>query len=449
MSTHAAGGDWYDVTVLDDTTIGITVGDVVGHGARAAAVMAQLRAVLSASLMETRSPVHALQVLSRFAQQVDGARCSTAICLVLDTGSGTVRWARAGHVPPLILLSDGSTRFLTDARGAILGLRATPPITEGTATLAAGDAVMLYTDGLVERRGENLDEGLDRLAGALAPHIRTPVGQLLAPVLDAALDRAGHPDDVAVVVARLQPAPLDRTRPAVPTGLSAVRREIDAWAALAALPDDQLGDLQLALGEALSNSVEHAYADGRGAGRTAIMRYRVAMRPDGGVQVETDDDGTWRPPPADPGYRGFGLRTISALTEDLRIDHASPGTRTRFVVPVPAVALPAPDGAPLPARPRPWTRPAGLEITTHDGVTVLRLTGEFDAATTSDIRARLLDAVAAAAGPVEIDTGDVTFLASAGVALLIDAMGTAEQARLRAADDGPAARILHLTGLLP
>ncbi|HEX8519538.1 MAG TPA: SpoIIE family protein phosphatase, partial [Pseudonocardia sp.] len=199
--THtAAGGDWFDVRALDEDHVAIAVGDVVGQGASAAAIMGQLRSALTAYLLESCAPGHAIAWLSRFARAVEGARGSTAVCLVLHTGTGELRWARAGHLPPLVLDPSGAPVFLDDAHGPVLGLDADLPITEGRFRLTPGSTVVLYTDGLVERRTEVVDDGLDRLAAAArpdrAPHLLIP--HLIEHTLDG-----NHPaDDVAIVAAR-------------------------------------------------------------------------------------------------------------------------------------------------------------------------------------------------------------------------------------------------------
>ncbi|MGQ0573194.1 MAG: SpoIIE family protein phosphatase [Pseudonocardia sp.] len=329
--THtAAGGDWYDVTVLDDEHVAIAVGDVVGQGTRAAAVMGQLRSALSAYLLEGRSPAQALTWLSRFARNVDGARASTAICLVLHTATGELCWARAGHLPPLVVDQDSGARFLDDAHGTVLGVTGAAGFTEGRATLAPGQTVVLYTDGLVERRGEVLDDGLDRIVAAarvdLAP------ARLLPDLLHHALGADEPADDVAVVAARLLPGPLECRLPAQPVRLRELRRAVARWAAAAGLPGEQVDDLQLALGEAAANAVEHAYR-GRAPGE---FRYRLDVDGSGDVRVEIGDEGTWQPL-AEPGYRGRGLAVISELARDVDIvrGDAAAGTVVTFTVPAP------------------------------------------------------------------------------------------------------------------
>jgi PAS domain S-box-containing protein len=326
----AAGGDWFDVTVLDDDHVAIAVGDVVGQGSRAAAVMGQLRSALAAYLLEGRSPAHAITWLSRFARDIEGARGSTAVCLVLHTGTGALSWARAGHLPPLVLDPAGGARFLDDAHGPVLGLAADLPITEGRTRLEPGCTVLLYTDGLVERRTEDVDDGLDRLAEACRTD-RTP-GPLIQQVLDRTLDGDRPADDVALVAARLLPGPLTERLPARPDRLRPLRRAISRWSAAAGLPEEQTDDLQLAVVELVSNAVEHAYRDGE----PGEVGYRLDRTASGAVHIEITDDGLWRPP-TEPGYRGRGLLLVDELSTDLLVHHGPDGrgTTVRTTVPVP------------------------------------------------------------------------------------------------------------------
>ncbi|MBW0115391.1 SpoIIE family protein phosphatase [Pseudonocardia abyssalis] len=432
------GGDWYDVLPLDDHHVAIVVGDVVGQGPTAAAVMGQLRSALSAYLLQNHAPAEALTWLNRWSFRVPGARASTAICVVLDTRTGDVRWARAGHPPPLVLGPDGGFEFLEDAHGAVLGVTGAPPFTEGSTTLAPGSTVILYTDGLVERRGEIVDDGVARLAAAAARYCTSPVEKLVPAVLDAALDRAGPADDVALIVARLRPPALAGRGPARPDQLAVVRRDVAAWVTAAALSKDTGDDLQLALGEALANAVEHAYRD-RAPGE---YHYRLDQRPDGAVQVEVSDHGSWRPPPADPGYRGRGLLVIDRLAGGAVIERSDEGTRVTFTVLPVDEPDPAPAAAPAGPAPPAW---AGLRV--HDGPR-LELAGELDVATVPGLRDRVLEAIHGAGSPVVVDATAVTHLASAGIGLLLEIAALAPRGvRVVVTGGGPVARVLALTDL--
>jgi PAS domain S-box-containing protein len=211
---NQAGGDWYDVISLSETKVGIVVGDVVGHGAPAAAIMGHLRSALSAYLLEGHQPAQALRLLSRAAARVDGALASTAVCLVLDTATGQLCWSAAGHPPPLLLDPNNASQpaqFLTGARGGVLGAGAgggfTVAHTDAWLRLPPGASVLLYTDGLVERRDQDLNEGLRRLARAVAANRHAPPEELLRAALAGALSGGRPEDDVALVVARLEPVP--------------------------------------------------------------------------------------------------------------------------------------------------------------------------------------------------------------------------------------------------
>jgi PAS domain S-box-containing protein len=116
-----AGGDWYDVIELDEHRVAIAVGDVVGQGAAAAAVMGQLRSALAAALLQGHAPAAARELRDRFAARVPGARASTAACVTLDWAAGRVCWARAGHPPPLLADTDGVRLLDGDGHGPVLG----------------------------------------------------------------------------------------------------------------------------------------------------------------------------------------------------------------------------------------------------------------------------------------------------------------------------------------
>ncbi|MBY8850873.1 SpoIIE family protein phosphatase, partial [Saccharothrix sp. MB29] len=231
-STHAQiGGDWYDVLEVDGNTVVLCVGDVVGKGPAAAAVMGQLRSALAGYLLEGRSPAAALQRLDVFARRVDGALGSTCACLALDLGTGALRWATAGHPPPLVVDAVGA-RFLSGGEGPVLGTPGHPRYPEHDADLPEGATVVLYTDGLVERRGFSIDEGLHRLL-AVVRDSRAAAPDALTDAVVALLDD-GQDDDVAVVVARHLPRPLRGSLPAEPPSLAIMRRRVDAWATTAA-----------------------------------------------------------------------------------------------------------------------------------------------------------------------------------------------------------------------
>lgn len=441
-----AGGDWYDVLPLDDGRVAIAVGDVVGQGTRAAAVMGQLRSALSAYLLEGHDPVRALSHLDRFAHRVPGAAGSTVTCLVLDPVAGALTWARAGHPPPLVLGPDGP-RLLEDATGTVLGVRGRPPYVAGTARLAPGDSIVLYTDGLVERRGEVVDDGLERLCAAGETAHLLPPAALAEALLAAGLDE-GPTDDVALIVARLTPGPLLLDLPADGGELRGLRRAVARWTAEIGLDPDESYDLQLALGEAAANSAEHAYRGATGPGRM-----QIGLARDGAtrIAVTVRDSGSWRPPPSDPGHRGRGLDLIGEIGDDVALDHGVDGTEIRFTVP--AVPRP-PDVTAVPVVP--YAVPAGvgptrLRIRRTAAAERIAVAGDLDPTGAASVGPALL-AAARADGPVlVVDLRATTYLSSAGIALLAEVADVATRARralrLDVATAGAVGRAVALAGL--
>jgi PAS domain S-box-containing protein len=318
----AVGGDWYDVVTLDDERVAIAVGDIVGRGINAAAVMGQLRSALSAVARTTESAVEAVARLDRFAHDVEGARATTLLYGIVDAAAGTLRYTSAGHPPALLVRADGAANFLEGGRGWPLAVappeRSRP---EAITTIAPGDTILLYTDGLVERRSERIEDGLARLARAAAQRAALPVEQMCDELLDALLPD-GQADDVALVALRLAAAaaPSFTCRiPALPRSLSHVRHELRTWLDAQPLSQPVREDMLLAVGEACSNAIEHAYT---GANRDTVVV--EALRTAEELVFTVRDYGAWRPLVPNPA-RNRGLRLINEVTDDVKIATAREG----------------------------------------------------------------------------------------------------------------------------
>lgn len=198
-------GDWYDlVDLVGGDRIGVSVGDVVGHGLAAAGVMGQLRSALSAASRVAESPAQALDVLGRYAHVVDGAESATAVTTFIDFDRRTITYSSAGHPPPVLVHPDGRVEFLDRATDPPLDARPDPvPRPQADTTFTTGATLVLYTDGLIERRREDIDIGLTRLADSLARHRAADPERLADAVLLELLPPGGATDDTALIVVRL------------------------------------------------------------------------------------------------------------------------------------------------------------------------------------------------------------------------------------------------------
>ncbi|MBR7834821.1 SpoIIE family protein phosphatase [Actinospica durhamensis] len=197
-------GDWYDVVDLPDGRFAAAVGDVVGHGLEAASVMGMLRSALSAAIRTLERPAQALEVLGLYARSVEEALNTTVVNTMIDPRSQLIIYSSAGHPPPILLHPDGSCDLLDMATDPPLGARPDHvPRPQAGPHYTPGDTLVLYTDGLIERRGEDIDEGLARLTGALGRYTAHDPQDLADALLgDLGVD-GGSRDDIALIVIRL------------------------------------------------------------------------------------------------------------------------------------------------------------------------------------------------------------------------------------------------------
>ena len=207
---HQVGGDWYDAFVLPDGGTALVIGDVTGHDLGAAAAMGSLRSMLRALAFEhPASPAEAVQRLDRAAAGLGSPPLTTLVCAVVDppdpaggAGGRTVRWTSAGHLPPLLLLPDGRVEELRRCPEVLLGVAPETARSDHVIRTPPGAVLLLYTDGLVERRGEDVDAGVARLAAALARRAGQAPADVVAGVLADLLPQQAE-DDVAVLAVRV------------------------------------------------------------------------------------------------------------------------------------------------------------------------------------------------------------------------------------------------------
>ncbi len=320
------GGDWYDVIDLEDGRIGLVVGDCVGHGLAAATVMGQLRSACRALLLERPSPRVALAGLDRFAARLPGARCTTAICAVLNSETGELVYSSAGHPPAVVMHADGTTRIIEDGRTIPVGVRPDRRRPEARLTLPARAVLLLYTDGLVERRHTGLDEGIAEVCRLLHEGRDAELDQLASQIMQRLAPSDGYQDDVALLLYR-HPAPLQMDFPADVDRLVDVRTALRNWLIRAEVDPEQIHDVLIAAGEAVSNSIEHGHRDSP----DGIIRLRATVGADV-VRLVVADSGSWKPPqPETRSHRGRGITLMRALMQDVTIDPETDGTTVHLM----------------------------------------------------------------------------------------------------------------------
>ncbi|KUL25493.1 SpoIIE family protein phosphatase [Actinoplanes awajinensis] len=314
------GGDWYDTFPLADGRIGIVVGDCVGHGLRAATVMGQLRSACRALLLQDASPPAALMALDRFAALLPGAMCATVFCGVLDPDNGHLRYSSAGHPPAIVAHTDGATHLLDQGRSRPLGIRPDMPRPEAEHTMPARATLLLYTDGLVERRRQPLTTGIEQATAVVHDGRGSSVESLATAVMDKLAPAGGYDDDVALLVYR-QPGPLELEFPAEATRLAPVRTALRGWLNRVGVDPATAQKVLVAAGEACSNAIEHGHRDTPG-----VIRLRAAATADD-LHLTVVDSGRWKPPqPAENAHRGRGMTLMKAFMHHVTVTTGTTGT---------------------------------------------------------------------------------------------------------------------------
>ncbi|MEU6602783.1 PP2C family protein-serine/threonine phosphatase [Streptomyces flaveolus] len=202
------GGDWYDSFTLPTGDTTLIIGDVTGHDVRAAVTMSQIRNMLRGIACDRQEPPNIILRRLDLAQHTlltTTATCIYAIVRGPEGGPWELNYSNAGHLPALLVTHEGDTRYLDDSHDLLLGVDPHHPRGQATVDLPAHSTLLLYTDGLIERRGESLDAGLTRLRQHAAALAREPLPVLCDELL-AGLLAERYPDDVALLALRLPPA---------------------------------------------------------------------------------------------------------------------------------------------------------------------------------------------------------------------------------------------------
>jgi PAS domain S-box-containing protein len=321
VSPLEIGGDWYDVLTVGDHMIGVVVGDCVGSGLSAAAVMGQLRSSARVLLINGTAPAQLLDELDSAAALISGAYCATVFVCTIDTDSGEMTYSSAGHVPALLAVPGAVPETLNGATSVPLAVQKSGPRLESSASLPPGSTLMLYTDGLVERHEGLIDDGIQQAGLVLAEMIDAPADAVADAVLGRLARPEGFDDDVAIVVYRRPPAPLRIELPATPDHLSEVRGRLGSWLRATGIGDDLAGDIVLVVNEACTNSIEHGYRGREPGGMLVDVEAKGR-----GIRIRITDFGSWKLPDVNPRVRGRGVPLMRAVSGDVTLDGTAHGT---------------------------------------------------------------------------------------------------------------------------
>jgi anti-anti-sigma factor len=442
---QGAGGDWFDAVPLGDGRLGLVVGDVVGSGTRASAVMGQLRAVLMELLLSGSAIPEVLARLDRFVTRVPGAEATTLCVAVLDPADGRLDYVCSGHPPPLVLAADGEAGYLPAGTAGPLGVvAATTPSGVQTAWLHAGDVLLLYTDGLVEGPDLPLRQGLDLLRGvAVGARTRGTPSMMAAATPDRVCEltveritRTSHTDDVTLLAVHrtgTRPEHFHAELPAVPDALARLRTELDDWLHTLGGSDEDTLAIRFAVLEAVSNVIEHAYPDDAGS------VWVEGLQDDAGrVCMTVSDTGRWVEPPVRPNDRDRGFALIRSCMDTVELDRTDSGT----TVLMDRTLSRRPVIGPESVSPRRANEPGedGFRLDIIDANPPhVAVHGPIDLPSAAELHRRLEDASRGGVLPLTIDLTGVNHLASAGVRLLYQ---LAEQM----ATDGSRLRLIAPTG---
>ena len=482
------GGDWYDVFRLGDGRLCVAIGDVVGHGLPAAVIMGQVRQAIRTAALEGHEPAKVLSLANHVLALNRQEGMTTAIVGLYDPLALTFTYAAAGHPAPIV--ADGARVVTLTSGGLPLGFLDVGSLPTWTVQLAPGTLLVLYTDGLIEF-GRDAASGHAALVAAIQAQQTDAATDPAHRILDRMLSGTQPRDDVAIVVVALAPGPVDHlevTLPAEPSSLRLVRQAVAQLSAGVGLDRRRAFDLNVAVGEAVNNVVEHAYGAASG---TVHLR---AHRDDSTLRVEVEDTGRWRPDrPHNPGGRGFNL--MRALTDGVHVVTGERGTVVRLTVRLHAAmsaaaghAAPAPV-TPAPARPpaapaqpeeaapaapsaagesppaplievhedsprRPSAETLGgaqIDVRLEDGTPVVVPTGDLDLSNATGFLEALERVAGVAQGLIVVVLDGVSYFDSQGVRALLRAQQRLAASRCRLAVVAPAGstirRLIDVAGL--
>jgi anti-anti-sigma factor len=452
----AAGGDWFDAIALGDRLV-LVVGDVVGHGVEAAAVMSQLRTALRMQISLGHTIVEALEAVDRFREQVPGSKSATVCVGSLDFATGEFQYCTAGHPPPLLVSAHASSRYAEPTGAGPLGSGTGFPVR--TEVLEIGDSVLLYSDGLIERPGRPLGASTAEFA-ELAANIaggsggfvidapRRPIDRICSETLELLLRSTGYKDDVTLLAAqrRTPPPPLRITLDATIQAARAVRAELREWLSEIGADADDIYNVVHAVSEFVENAVEHGYAMKASGGLLNWIVVEAALADDGNLNATVIDHGRWKDYREGEQGRGRGLAMAEALVNQARITHGADGTTASLTH-----RLSRPANFLTDATVSRSTRQRSVDsefISMVGEAGRIVVSGDVDAATASTLDRQIAVESRSGIASLTVDLSGVTHLGSAGVSALAAARDRARTQGggllLVAAPGSPAHHVLSL-----
>jgi anti-anti-sigma factor len=395
--------------------------------------MGQLRTALRAYALEGNSPGQLIELLNRLVLGLKGGQTATVLYATFDPRAQTLSFAAAGHPPPLLVSADGPARYLEGGRSSALGLPGIA-VEEDLVSLERGSTLVLYTDGLVERRGRSIEEGMALLSRVAEEH-RGDLESLCDHVMSDSIGLGAPEDDVALLALRPLPIssePLHLRLRAEPEVLITLRRALRQWLLDLGGEPEEVGEIVLACNEAASNVLEHAYGQEEG-----ILEVG-AVCDERNVHITVRDFGQWR---VSRGIEhGRGLQLMHSLVDSVEVVRGPTGTEVqlrRRLGPGEAPHQPvAPEASLM----------AGLE---DPGVELVELEREIDLSNVGEMADLLGRAVDNHPLGLVVDLSRTTYLDSAGIRLLFQVAARLErhrqQLRVVVPEGSPIRRVLALT----
>lgn len=427
----AAGGDWFDAIPLGDRLV-LVVGDVVGHGVEAAAVMSQLRTALRMQVVAGYPIAEALEAVDRFRKQVPGSNTATICVGALDFGTGEFRYCTAGHPPPLLVTSEATSRYLEPSGAGPLGSGTGFPVR--TEFLDVGDSILLYTDGLIERPGRPLGASTAEFAelaaniaggqrGFVIESSMRAIDRICSETLELLLRSTGYSDDVTLLAAqrRTPPAPLNMTLDATLHAARAVRTRLRQWLAEIGATADDISDVVHAISEFVENSVEHGYATDVSDG----VVVEAMLSGDGDLHISVIDRGRWKDHRGGETGRGRGLAMAEALVSEAHVSHGPDGTTARVTHHLSRPADFVTDSLVSRATRQRTVNSEFVSAVTEPGRIVV--SGDVDSNTASTLDRQIAVESRSGVAPLTIDLSAVTHLGSSGVSALAAARERAQR----------------------